>query len=425
MYLSYLLADSRNASRLPAQESSLTTSLSTICEDVPWIAKALRNDCLITPHFLQKAALMVELYDLMKWLDNCRPLAVEDCFDQVPVGIAESQNSSVPQNSIPNVGAQANIQIQDHILTQISKFLRSNPWDCITQFAEFFKDQDYATFVASMASMLMNFASVPVKSVIISVVFYGILSVKARIGSDESIHGLAEFFSKHLLDLVDSRHRGEEEAYCNQVLTTFFSTISSKDWLKACFGDSQPIDDEIFQGIPFYYDDEELYTPLFVANRWGLVPLIKKMADSSMPGNRAMTRIRCDHKALLLQRYHRGLEQGTLHRESSPSLPGLPNRLLPHASRGHATRRNRVQVHHYSRATHDSVEPEHHRLRDVCKDQRFGVSDSLHITGVRDKAQDDVPRTHKRFQQAPLQQAEARQSVFKRRRRVPSVPGSR
>ena len=288
MYLSLILTDQRTQPKLPRRDPPLTSYLSQLASQIPHAQATLQNDRKINPHYLHRVVLMVELYDLMKWLDACRPYTTEKDFDLVLI-LQNRAETALRSDQEQNKDQQINFLIlQDHILTQISNFLKLNPWDCLSQLPEFFKDRDFTLLLIDLSAAFFPYMSLYGKSVFLSLLFYGLLSMKVYMGTEEVDHRLAEFFGKQILDLVEERSFNQcGESYCLQVLSTYLSAISNKDWLKSCFGDTNLIDEAIFRSNPFYYDNEELFSEFFVAHRWALVPLMKRLADSVMPGTSA------------------------------------------------------------------------------------------------------------------------------------------
>lgn len=282
--------DKQNEGKLPPKPESLKAYMNQVSNKHPWVGNILANDKIVSPHFLQKAILLLDLFTLMGWLDKCRPLAVDKTFDQVPEHDFFTDKPQRPESPSKNMVEILDNKMKDHILTKISFFLQCNPWDCLSQLNEFFKDREFNQFLLDLVQLYIKIVSYQAKWMIMTIIFFGILSQKVFLGPEEADTRLSRFLAKEILRLVASPIGNvEKETYCKEVLTIYFSAISNKDWLKGSFGDSNFIDEAFFQVNPFYYDDSELNSELFEAHRWAMIPLIKMMADWFSPGTWHLT----------------------------------------------------------------------------------------------------------------------------------------
>lgn len=281
---------------LPKQESAseksahqilpLRSSLENLVANEPEISQKVRNDFQFDFASLSKIGTLLEFYACMKWYDS---YSRHKSGDQLPgmdspwIYLIEDDRSIL--FGVDPTRGKTHIQV-DKIGTLLRRGIYSSTLGSLRQLSFLFLDKSFNRVLIQLTRLVFPLLTQKIKAELFTLMFYGILGANLFAFTIEEVDtNLANYFGRQVLGLLDGFfHEDSTEIYCSQVLFTYFSALSNKDWLCRCFGETTIVDEGLMHKNPFYYDTEELYSELFVANRWSLIPLMKRMGDALMAG---------------------------------------------------------------------------------------------------------------------------------------------
>jgi hypothetical protein len=264
----------------------LRQSLENLVASKPEIRQAIHNDFQFDFFALQKVGVLLEFYSCMAWYDSYEKNRDDDQYPDMdaPWVYQIEDDRSLTFAPCP---AHKKMQIQvDKIGTLLRKGIYSSTLGSLRQLSFLFLDKAFNRALIHLTKLIFPLLTLKLKSEMFTLIFYGILGANLYSFSIEDVDTkLADYFGRQVMSLIDGFfHEDSTDIFCNHILFTYFSALSNKDWLCRCFGETTLIDEGLMHKNPFYYDTEELYTELFVANRWSLIPLMKRMGDALMAG---------------------------------------------------------------------------------------------------------------------------------------------